>query len=387
MSTVRLPRADGTWLEHTLGTPPAWQRPQEGIGSRIAFAAAHVVADRFSETVPGAPAVVDWEATLAFRRHLSSWGLVVAEAMDTAQRGMGLDWAATQELIRRSAAEAKHAGARIAAGAGTDHLSVTAPSIQDVLHGYEEQLAVVEDAGAQPILMASRQLAAVAKSPDDYLAVYSALLAQTTRPVILHWLGAAFDPALEGYWGSSDIPSATATVLELIKQHSDKIDGIKLSLLDAKHEKLLRAQLPDGVRLYTGDDFNYPELIRGDGRHHSDALLGVFAAIPQAAATALQALDRGDDAAYDAAFEPTVALARHLFTAPTYYYKTGIAFLAYLNGLQPAFTMIGGLHAARSAVHLAEVFRLADRAGVVIDPEHAAARLRAFLATSTGANA
>ncbi|HXR69734.1 dihydrodipicolinate synthase family protein [Actinocrinis sp.] len=384
MSVVCLPRADGTWREHRLGGAPAWRRPSEPIGSRVAFAAAHVVADRFGENVPGARAAVDWETTLAFRRHLFSWGLGVAEAMDTAQRGMGMDWPATEELIRRSTAQAKQVGGRIAAGAGTDHLPAAAADLGTVLHGYEEQLAVVEDAGAQPILMASRQLAAAAKGPDDYLAVYSRLLEQASRPVILHWLGAAFDPALGGYWGSTDVPSATATVLDLIKQHSEKVDGIKVSLLDADHEKRLRADLPAGVRLYTGDDFHYPELIRGDGTHHSDALLGVFAAIPQAASAALQALDRGDHAAYDAAFAPTLELARHLFAAPTYYYKTGIAFLAWLNDLQPAFTMVGGLHSARSAVHLAEVFRLADRAGALADPEQAADRLRVFLATSMG---
>lgn len=384
MTSVRLPQSDGTWLEHPVGEPPAWPRPQTPITSRVAFAAAHVVADRFGENVPGAPAAVDWDATLAFRRHLFSWGLGVAEAMDTAQRGMGMDWPATEELIRRSAAQAKALGARIAAGVGTDHLPANESTPAAVLHGYEEQLAVVEDAGAQPILMASRHLAAMAKGSDDYLAVYSRLLEQAAGPVILHWLGAAFDPALEGYWGSGDVATATATVLDLIKQHSDKIDGIKLSLLDADHEKRLRADLPPGVRLYTGDDFHYPELIRGEGAHYSDALLGVFAAIPAPASAALQALDRGELTAYDDAFAPTLQLARHLFTRPTYYYKTGIAFLSWINGLQPAFTMVAGLHSARSAVHLAEAFRLADRAGALIDPDRAADRLRVFLATSMG---
>lgn len=384
MTSLRLPQGDGTWLEHTLGEPATWQRPCGAITSRIAFAAAHVVPDRFAENVPGAPAAVDWDATLAFRSHLFSWGLGVAEAMDTAQRGMGMDWAAAKELIQRSAAQAKAAGARIAAGVGTDHLPANGPTLGTVLRGYEEQLTVVEDAGAQPILMASRHLAAVAGGPDDYLAVYARLLEQTSRPVILHWLGPAFDPALKGYWGSIDLSAATATVLSLIKQHADKIDGIKVSLLDAEHEKRLRAALPAGVRLYTGDDFHYPELIRGDGVHHSDALLGVFAAIPAAASAALQALDRGDRAAYDAVLAPTLQLARHLFAEPTYYYKTGIAFLAWLNNLQPAFTMIGGLQSARSAIHLAETFRLADRAGALADPEHAANRLRVFLATSMG---
>lgn len=386
MTAVRLPRAGGTWTDHALGGHPAWPRLQTPIISRIAFAAAHVVADPFGENVPGAPAAVDWEATLSFRRHLWSFGLGVAEAMDTAQRGMGMDWSATEELIRRSAAEADETGGRIAAGVGTDHLPAGPASLDAVRQGYEQQLAVVEDAGAQPIIMASRQLAAAADGSDDYLAVYSKLLEQSTQPVILHWLGSAFDPALAGYWGSTDTTIATTSVLDLIHQHRDKVDGIKVSLLDAEHEKQLRAWLPDGVRLYTGDDFNYPELIRGDGIRHSDALLGIFAAIPGPASAALRALDRGDDLAYDAAFAPTLELARHLFTAPTYYYKTGIAFLAWLNGLQPAFTMVGGLQSARSAIHLAEAFRLADRAGALADPERAAARLRAFLTASIGAD-
>jgi len=302
--------------------------------------------------------------------------------MDTAQRGMGLDWPATQELVRRSAAEAASAGARIAAGAGTDHLVGDVVDLESVLVGYEEQLAFVESTGAQAIVMASRHLARAAQSPDDYRKVYGRLLTQAERPVILHWLGTAFDPALEGYWGSPDIPGATATFLDLVTDHTDKVDGVKVSLLDADHEKRLRAALPAGVRLYTGDDFNYPELIKGDGTHHSDALLGIFAAIAPAASAALQALDAGDDAAYDAALDPTLPLARHVFAAPTYYYKTGIAFLAWLSGLQPGFTMVGGLQSARSVLHLVETFRLADQAQLLPDPELAAARVRSLLSVA-----
>jgi hypothetical protein len=360
-----------------VSDPPAWTRPQAPIRSRIAYAAAHVVADPLGENAPGAPAAVDWESTLAFRRHLWSWGLGVAEAMDTAQRGMGLDWAATQELIRRSSAEARACGGRIAAGAGTDH----APAELDldaVIAAYEEQLAVVEDAGATVILMASRQLARAARGPEDYQRVYGRLLEQVRRPVILHWLGPMFDPALEGYWGSGDVDAATGSLLALLRSHASVVDGVKVSLLDAGHEVRLRRALPDGVRLYTGDDFNYPELIRGDGVFHSDALLGIFAAIAPAASTALQALDRHDLDAYEAAFAPTVALARHVFGAPTSYYKTGIAFLAWLSGHQPGFTMIGGLQSARSIPHLTETFRLADAAGLLPDPELAADRMRAF---------
>lgn len=371
---LRLPGADGKLRTYTMNTPGAWTRPAAPFASRVAFAAAHVVADPLGENRPGVPAVVDWEHTLAFRRHLWSYGLGVAEAMDTAQRGMGLDWAATQELIRRSAAEARSAGGRIAAGAGTDQLTGTA-SLDAVVAAYEEQLGVVEDAGAQVIVMASRQLAAVATGPDDYRKVYDRLLAQASAPVILHWLGPMFDPALAGYWGDADTSAAADHVIALIEDHAAKVDGIKVSLLDATFEEALRSRLPTGVRMYTGDDYHYPELIRGS----SDALLGIFAAIAPAASAALQALDRGDVAAYEAAFAPTVPLARQVFGEPTYYYKAGIAFLAWLSGLQPGFVMVGGLQSARSLPHLVRTFELADAAGLFPDPGLAAARFTSLL--------
>jgi len=301
--------------------------------------------------------------------------------MDTAQRGMGLDWATTQELIARSAAQAREYGARIASGAGTDHLAADVDSLDEVLAGYETQLSFVESTGSQAILMASRQLARAATGFDDYAKVYDRLLTQAERPAILHWLGTAFDPALEGYWGSADVATATANFLDLITTPADKVDGVKVSLLDADHEKGLRAALPAGVRLYTGDDFNYRELIKGDGTHHSDALLGIFAAIAPAAGAALAALDRGEHTAYDTALEPTLPLARHIFAAPTYYYKTGIAFISWLNGHQPGFTMVGGLQSARSTLHLVEILRLADDAGLLADPDLAAQRIQALLLT------
>jgi len=301
--------------------------------------------------------------------------------MDTAQRGMGLDWATTQELIARSAAQAREYGARIASGAGTDHLAADVDSLDEVLAGYETQLSFVESTGSQAILMASRQLARAATGFDDYAKVYDRLLTQAERPVIMHWLGTAFDPALEGYWGSADVATATANFLDLITTPADKVDGVKVSLLDADHEKGLRAALPAGVRLYTGDDFNYRELIKGDGTHHSDALLGIFAAIAPAAGAALAALDRGEHTAYDTALEPTLPLARHIFAAPTYYYKTGIAFISWLNGHQPGFTMVGGLQSARSTLHLVEILRLADDAGLLADPDLAAQRIQALLLT------
>lgn len=373
---IVLPRPDGTLETYRMSPGATLPTTAPPASSRVAYAAAHVVADRFADNSPGTAATLDWDATLAFRRHLWGLGLGVAEAMDTAQRGMGLTWDATAELIRRSSAEAREQGGRIAAGAGTDHVGADLATLDDILAAYEEQLAVVEDAGARPILMASRQLAKAATGPDDYAKVYGQLLRQVREPAILHWLGPMFDPALEGYWGSSDVDTATSTFLAIIADHADRVDGVKVSLLDEDHEVRLRAALPAGVRLYTGDDFNYPSLIKSG----SDALLGVFAAIAPAAAAALAALDRGDEAAYDAIFEPTVGLSRHLFGKPTYYYKTGIVFLSWLSGYQEGFSMVGGLQSARGLPHLVELFRLADAAGLFPDPALAAERMRLFLA-------
>ncbi|WP_309115342.1 dihydrodipicolinate synthase family protein [Saccharothrix sp.] len=365
MTTVRLPRPDGTFTTHTLDEPKDWGAPAGPPTSRVAFAAAHVVADPFADNTPGAPAQLDWDATLSFRRRLWDLGFGVAEAMDTAQRGMGLDWPTALELIRRSAAEAT---GRIAAGVGTDH------DTADPLTAYTEQLEAVTALGVQPILMCSRKLAAVARGPEDYQRVYAALLEQVTEPVILHWLGPAFDPALTGYWGSTDVAEATKHFLDLIHTYLSKVDGVKVSLLDAGHEVSLRRALPDGVRCYTGDDYNYPELIAGDDVGHSDALLGIFDPIAPAAASALHVLDSGDAQEFRAILEPTVALSRHIFGAPTFHYKTGVVFLAWLNGFQDAWSMVGGMQSARSLVHLGETLRLADAAGLLVDPALAAAR-------------
>lgn len=382
VDSIRLPRADGSLADVALAAPRDWVEHPQPYQIRVAFAAAHVVADPYAENVPGAPAAIDWDATLAFRAHLFRYGLGVAEAMDTAQRNMGLDWAATRELISRSAAQAKAAGARIASGAGTDHLPVGPASIEHVTAGYLEQVSFVEGAGSQVIVMASRHLAAAAQSVDDYRQVYDAVLAQVSQPVVVHWLGEAFDPSLAGYWGSTDVATATDTFVQLIHDHAAKVDGVKVSLLSAEHETDLRRRLPAGVRLYTGDDFNYPELIEGDGEHHSDALLGAFAAIAPAASAALTALDRGDVKGYRAEMAPTLELSRHIFCAPTFYYKTGIAFLAWLSGHQDGFGMVGGLQAARSPVHLARVFELANTARLFPDPELARHRMGLVLATS-----
>ncbi|MFJ9635573.1 dihydrodipicolinate synthase family protein [Streptomyces sp. NPDC101178] len=354
--------------------------------SRTVFSAAHVVADPYADISPDDPAAIDWDATLAFRRHLWSHGLGVAEAMDTAQRGMGLDWAGAAELIRRSAAEARAVGGRIACGVGADQLlPSTEPTLAEVAAAYEEQLTLAEANGVQPILMASRALVRAARGPEDYLATYAHLLRQASEPVILHWLGPMFDPALEGYWGSADLDEATDTFLKVIAEHPDKVDGIKISLLDAAREIDVRRRLPGGVRCYTGDDFHYPELIAGDERGFSHALLGIFDPLGPLAAQAVRVLDTGDVAGFRALLDPTVELSRHLFQRPTRFYKTGVVLVAWLAGHQDHFTMAGGWQSARSLPHLAKAYQLADELGLFPDPELAAHRMRALLAVHGGA--
>nr|WP_044363650.1 dihydrodipicolinate synthase family protein [Streptomyces natalensis] len=348
--------------------------------SRTVLAAAHVIPDPAADTGAHCRAVLDWDATLAFRHHLWSHGLGVAEAMDTAQRGMGLDWPAAAELIRRSAAEARTVGGLLVCGAGTDQLPSHGASLADVRAAYEEQLELVEQCGGRPVLMASRQLAAAATGPDDYLELYGHLLRQATGPVILHWLGPMFDPALEGYWGSTDLDAATATLVRLVADHPHKVDGVKVSLLDAGREIGLRRRLPASVRCYTGDDFHYPELIAGDDHGFSDALLGVFDPLAPLAAAAVRLLDDGDRDGFRAALDPTVTLARHLFQAPTRHYKTGVVLLAWLAGHQAHFRMVGGLQSARSLPHLRRAHQLADALGLFPDRELAAARMAALLA-------
>ncbi len=349
--------------------------------NRIAFAAAHVVADPLAEHDPWVDCAIDWERTLAFREHLWSLGFGVAEAMDTAQRGMGLDWPTSLELIRQSVAAARAGGHRIASGAGTDHLPADARADLDaVLVAYEEQCEAIEALGSRVILMASRALVKAAQGPDDYARVYERVLGGLERPAILHWLGEMFDPALEGYWGDTDHMTAMETCLEIIANNAGKIDGIKISLLSAEKEIAMRRRLPAGVRMYTGDDFNYPDLIAGDDVGYSDALLGIFDPVAGAAARALSALGAGDRAAYDAAFGPTVPLSRHIFRAPTRFYKTGVVFMAHLNGHQDHFVMVGGQESARSTLHLAEIIRLANAAGLFPDAEMTAARARPIFA-------
>ena len=354
-----------------LVAAPGWAAGYPPPVTRRAYAAAHVAATAGGE--------IDWDATIAFREHLWAHGFGVAEAMDTAQRGMGLAWPQARELIARSAARAAELGGLIACGAGTDQLPDGAHALPVIIRAYEEQVGAVQDAGGRVILMASRALAASTQSPRDYLDVYGHLLGQARQPVILHWLGEAFDPALRGYWGSPDTAAAADTVLELIERSGGRVDGVKLSLLDAAQEIALRRRLPPGVRLYTGDDFHYAELVQGDEQGHSDALLGAFAAIAAPAAAALHALDAGDVTGYGTAIGPTVALSRLIFEPPTFYYKVGVAFLAWLNGLQPEFAMAGGLERHRSAEHLSRVFELAAAAGALRDPELAVSRMTEYL--------
>ncbi|HEV8218397.1 MAG TPA: dihydrodipicolinate synthase family protein [Gemmatimonadaceae bacterium] len=383
MRHLVLPRADGTLEAFALHDPKSWPHAPAPFRARIAFAAAHVVCDPLRDVDVLTQPAIDWDATLAYRRHLWRYGFAVAEAMDTAQRGGGLDWSAAQDLIARSLAEARNEGGMIACGAGTDHLSPQhARTLADVERAYAEQVSFVERHGGRVILMASRALAGLARSADDYARIYGDILRQAREPVIIHWLGDMFDPALAGYWGSRDVDAAMDTCLAIIGEHRSKVDGVKISLLDAQREIEMRRRLPQGVRMYTGDDFNFAELIEGDATHHSDALLGILDAIAPAASVALQALDAGDVDCYHRTLAPTVPLSRHIFRAPTYAYKTGIVFLAYLNGHQSHFRMLGGAESARSAVHLAEIIRLADAAGLLADPALAAARARVVFAAA-----
>ncbi|MGV1753966.1 dihydrodipicolinate synthase family protein [Agrobacterium sp. CG674] len=381
MTELKLPRDDRSIETYTLsGTPIALEKRQPSDFNRVAYAAAHVVADPFADNDPWLTPAIDWEGTLRFRHRLWDLGLGVAEAMDTAQRGMGLGWPQAQELISRSLKEAAtRRDALIACGVGTDHLIGTHDSLNQIIDAYLEQLDFVQGEGGRVILMASRALTANAKSPDDYLETYARVLAHANDKVIIHWLGEMFDPALEGYWGASDHMAAMDTCLDMLAANADKIDGIKISLLSKEKEIAMRRRLPAGVRMYTGDDFNYAELIAGDEHCHSDALLGIFDAIAPAASKALASLKQGDTADFYKVLEPTVALSRHIFKAPTRFYKTGVVFLAYLNGLQDHFTMIGGQESTRSTQHLAELFRLADKANVLADPDDATRRMKNLL--------
>ena len=387
--TLNLPTASGRLENYKLrGSVPLKPKSRMPF-NRIAYSAAHVVSDPLAKVDPWLQCAVDWDATIDYRRHLWSLGLGVAEAMDTAQRGMGLDWPTSLELIRRTLDAAQDVpGSQVASGCGTDQLVLEdVTTVDQVIAAYEEQLEAIEKLGGKLIIMASRALARVATSPADYERVYDRILSQVKQPVVLHWLGDMFDPALLGYWGSADVEQAMSTALGIIQAHSQKVDGIKISLLDKDKEIAMRRRLPPGVRMYTGDDFNYAELIAGDGfgndivNGQSDALLGIFDAIAPAASAALTALAEGKLDTFHDILGPTVPLSRHIFMAPTRYYKTGVVFMAWLNGHQSHFSMIGGQQSTRSAQHLAELFRLADEANLLEHPELAVYRMKILMAT------
>jgi hypothetical protein len=380
--SLNLPKANGSIENYRLAASRTFPAKLEGTLNRIAFSAAHTVANPLADVDPWLSAAVDWDKTIAFREHVWDLGLGVAEAMDTAQRGMGLDWPTSLELITRSVRAAKMRNALVFSGAGTDHLAVEdAKSLDDVVRAYEEQIAAVEKIGGRIILMASRALAKLGRNADDYAKVCNRVLSQVREPVIIHWLGDMFDPALSGYWGTADLDRAMDTAVAIINANAAKVDGVKVSLLDKQREIDMRRRLDKNVKMYTGDDFNYAELIAGDDKGYSHALLGIFDAIAPAASHALSRLAAGDEAGFHDVLGPTVPLSRHIFKAPTRFYKTGVVFMAYLNGHQDHFTMVGGQESTRSTVHLAELFRLADKAGLLADPELATRRMKAVLAT------
>ena len=376
---IKLPDASGALATYTLTGQPIASARLGPESARVVFSAAHVVADPFTANDPSGPATVDWQATLAFRRYLAELGLGIAEAMDTAQRGMGLDWSGALELIRQTNAELPQA--LVFNGAGTDQLDpAEARSLDDVRRAYIEQVEAIQSIGGRIILMASRALAKVATGPDDYISVYGEVLSRCDQPVILHWLGEMFDPALKGYWGADAFEQTMQTCLSVIHDNVSKVDGIKISLLDKGKEILMRRQLPPGVKMYTGDDFNYPELIEGDEQGFSHALLGIFDPLAPAAAYAVERLGEGDRVGFRATLDPTVPLARLIFRAPTQYYKTGVVFLSWLNGFQDHFIMLGGAQAMRPLPYFVEAFKLADSCGLLRDPELATARMKKLLA-------
>jgi hypothetical protein len=379
--SIRLPRANRTLEAFRLSAPRNFPKRAASALNRIAFAAVHVVADPLADADPWLTAAIDWDRTIAFREHIWDLGLGVAEAMDTAQRGAGVGWPTSLELIRRSVAAARARGGLVFSGCGTDHLDPEAArGLEDVVRAYEEQIAAIEALGGRIVLMASRALARLGRSADDYARVYERILRQVRDPVIIHWLGDMFDPQLAGYWGSTDIDIAMENAIAVVNDNAAKIDGVKVSLLDKDKEIAMRRRLKPSVRMYTGDDFNYAELIEGDDEGYSDALLGIFDVIAPAASAALARLAASDEAGFHDILAPTVPLARHIFRAPTRFYKTGVVFMAYLNGHQDHFTLVGGQESARSTLHLAEIFRLADRAGLLRDPDLAVARMRSVLA-------
>ncbi|MHA1151331.1 MAG: DUF993 family protein [Alphaproteobacteria bacterium] len=348
---------------------------------RTAYAAVHVVADPWQTPSGNGQCHWDQEATLAFRHHVWDQGLGVAEAMDTAQRGMGLAWDQAKELIALTLEAARDRdGADVVVGVGTDHLDAEEiHTLGRITEAYLEQLDFVESLGGRTVIMASRALAKTAAGPGDYEKLYCEVLAAVRSPAMLHWLGEAFDPALRGYWGAVDTERAAETVHRIMDDAGpERVAGIKLSLLDQGFETRFRARLGQGQAVFTGDDFNYPQLIAGADGRFSHALLGIFDPLAPLAGEALRCLDAADSAGFHAILDPTVPLARHLFAAPTQYYKVGVVFLAWLNGHQSHFRMIGGLQGQRSLSHLVTLAGLAAGCGALTAPELAQERLDAL---------
>ncbi|PSL17220.1 dihydrodipicolinate synthase family protein [Shimia abyssi] len=375
---IALPDTSGVLSDYHLTGTPIPPTPLGANPARVVFSAAHVVADPFSANDPTGRASVDWGKTMEFRAYLSDLGIGIAEAMDTAQRGMGLDWPGALELITRTKTE--FPDALVFNGCGTDQLDPSdATSLDDVTAAYLEQVEAIQKVGGRIIFMASRALARLATSPDDYIKVYGEVLQACDQPVILHWLGDMFDPALSGYWGTDSFDAAMETTLAIMSQNADKVDGIKISLLDKDKEILMRRRMPEGIKMYTGDDFNYPELIAGDDQGFSHALLGIFDPLAVAVGKAVGQLGAGDTQGFRDTLDPTVPLARLIFRAPTQYYKTGVVFLAWLNGFQDHFIMLNGAQATRPLPYFVDCFKLAEQNGLLRDPDMAVDRMQKLL--------
>src|ERR1700749_4937264 len=252
--SLKLPTPGGAIETYRLAASRTFPVKLSGTLNRVAFSAAHVVAAPLADVDPWLTAAIDWDRTIAFREHVWDLGVGVAEAMDTAKRGMGLDWPTSLELIQRSVAAAKARGnALVFSGAGTDHLAPEdARSLDDVIRAYEEQIAAVEKAGGRIILMASRALARLGRNADDYAGVYDRVLSQVREPVIIHWLGDMFDPALASYWGTASLDEAMNIAVGIINANAARVDGVKVSLLDQQREIDMRRRLGKGIKMYTG---------------------------------------------------------------------------------------------------------------------------------------
>jgi hypothetical protein len=396
---VQLPNLRGTPRPYRL-RPAFTAAPVPGTRpcfSRLAYAAAHVVAKPANGAAaadPRSPDSVDWDATLRFRRHLWHLGFGIAEAMDTAQREI-LGWENAARLLDMTLADARaEPGRGVIGGAGTDTLATSTPTLRQVIDAYVAQAEFIHERGGRVILFPTHFLPRHFPAPGHYLEVYRAVTQEVSKPVFLHWLGDMFAPALRGYFPGDSFRRIT--------QDNPKVLGVKLSLLDQRLEEAIRRRIaPQGQVVLTGDDFNFPALIRGgkgagDGRgfqsrafhfegrgfpvgDYSHGLLGIFDGIARVASRALICLAQGDAREYDRLMAPTVPLSRHIFKAPTQHYKAGLVFLAYLNGHQSHFHLLADAEQRRDMAHYVELFKLANAAGVLDDPESAYERFQPVL--------